>query len=119
MSTGAWLIGLHLLSAHAQPGFQAATVGIYAQSPDGWMAGVLRNSEGSLSAYAGHTTEWGPLSVTVGAIGGYKRGGLQPLLVPSLRVWTAGDLAARLSFIPAPPHPGGSAAMHLSVEMRL
>jgi hypothetical protein len=117
MSAGAWLIGLHLLSAHAAPGYQSATVGIYAQSPEGWTAGVLRNSEGRLSAYAGHTSEWGPVSLTVGGIGGYKRGGLQPLLVPSVRVIEVGDLAARLSLIP-PPGQGGSAALHLSVEMK-
>lgn len=118
MSAGAWLIGLHLLSAHVEPGYQSATVGVYAQSPEGWTIGVLRNSEGGVSAYAGHTSEWGPVSVTVGTIGGYKRGGLQPLLVPSMRVWSVGDLAARLSLIPAAPHPGSSAALHLSVEMR-
>lgn len=119
MSAGAWLVGLHLLSAHAQPGYQSATVGIYAQSPDGLTAGVLRNSEGGVSAYVGQTFEVGPLSVTLGTIGGYKRGGLQPLLVPSLRLWRAGDVAARLSLIPAPPHRGGSAALHLSLEMSL
>lgn len=119
MSAGAWLIGLHLMSAHAVPGYESATVGIYARAPQGWTAGVLRNSEGRASGYFGRTTEWGPWALTVGTIGGYKRGGLQPLIAPSLRVWSAGDVAARLTLIPAPPHPGGAAALHLSLEVKL
>lgn len=114
----AWIIGLHLLSFHIHPGFETATVGIYARSPEGITAGALRNSEGRFSAYLGYTAEWGPMAVTVGGIGGYKRGEVQPLLIPSVKIPFVNDVAARLSFIPSPGR-GGSAALHLSFEINL
>lgn len=119
MSADAWIVGLHLLSAHAQPGFEAATVGLYAQAPSGLTAGVLRNSERRLSLYAGETwhTADGRWAITAGAITGYRGARVTPLLVPSLRLQLGDGAAARISLIPKPPREGGSSALHLSLEL--
>lgn len=116
-SADVWILGLHLLSAHAQPGYEAATVGVYAQAPSGLTVGALRNSERRLSLYAGHTwqTADGRWSLTAGGITGYRSARLNPLLVPSVRVPLGGAAAARISLIPKPRN-GGSSALHLSLE---
>lgn len=111
MSTSAsWLIGLHLFSLHAQPGMQTATVGVYAcHAPSGATLGLLRNSEGGASAYAGITLERGPLAITLGAVTGYQRAAVLPLVVPSIQL--SGGF--RLSMI---PNPFGAWALHVSAE---
>lgn len=109
-TTATWLIGLHLLSLHAQPGMETATPGIYARhAPSGTTLGLLRNSEGKASAYAGLTFERGPVAITLGAVTGYQRAAVLPLVVPSLQL--GGGL--RLSLI---PNPFGAWALHLSAE---
>lgn len=120
MSAQAWVLGAHLLSAHAQPGYEAATVGLYARAPGGMTVGALRNSERSLSLYAGHTwqTADGRWALTAGVISGYSSARLNPLLVPSVRVPLGAAAAARISLIPKPRN-GGSSAVHFSVEWRL
>lgn len=121
MSGAAWLLGIHLASAHAQPGFEAATVGVYAQDPQGVTLGVLRNSEGRVSVYAAQT--WhsadGRWALTAGGISGYRHAAVSPLLVPSARVPLGESSALRVSLIPKPPRKGGSSALHLSLEWRL
>ena len=114
MSTAATrLIGLHLLSLHAQPGMETATPGLYARhAPTGATLGLLRNSEGRASAYAGLTLQRGPLAVTLGAVTGYQRASVLPLVVPSVRF----DGGLRLSVI---PNPWGPAALHISLERSL
>jgi hypothetical protein len=116
-----WALGLHLLSAHAAPGFEAATVGAYAQAPCGLTVGALRNSERRLSVYAGRTwhTADGRWALTAGGITGYRSAALTPLLVPSLRLPLSPASALRLSLIPKPPRAGGASALHASLEWRL
>lgn len=130
MSLDAWTIGLHLLTAHAVPGYEAVTPGVYARHESGLTFGAYRNSIGRRSAYAGWTFESGRFALTVGAVSGYGRrcrvdrfehaggiatvprcsghtgGKLGPLLAPSVRI---GD--ARLSLV-AFKKP----AIHLSAE---
>lgn len=118
-SEDVWMLGLHLLSAHAQPGYEATTVGVYAQAPSGLTLGALRNSERRLSFYAGHTWQtaddrW---ALTAGGITGYRSARLNPLLVPSVRMPVGDASAVRLSLIPKPRN-GGSSALHLSFEWR-
>lgn len=118
-SADVWMLGLHLLSAHAQPGYEAATVGVYAQAPSGLTLGVLRNSERRLSLYAGHTwhTADGRWALTAGGITGYRSARVSPLLVPSLRVPLGDGSALRVSLIPKPRN-GGSSAVHVGAEWR-
>lgn len=130
MTINAWAIGLHLLTAHATPGYEAVTPGAYARHESGATFGAYRNSIGRASAYAGWTFERGQFALTVGAVSGYERrcrvdrwedaggkhtnpvcsghtgGKLGPLLAPSVRI---GD--ARLSLV-AFKKP----AVHLSLE---
>lgn len=120
MSADAWTLGLHLLSAHVQPGYEAATVGVYAQAPGGLTVGALRNSERRLSFYAGRTwqTDDGRWALTAGGITGYRSARLAPLLVPSVRLQLGAGAAARISLIPK-PRAGGSSAAHISLEWTL
>jgi hypothetical protein len=106
-------VGMHLYSAHLWPsqGYQNVTPGIYAEHR-GWVAGGYSNSEGGGSVYAGHMwrSVFGtPLDVMVGAVTGYKRAAVLPMLVPSIRL----PLGLRLSYVPA---PGKDSSFHLSIE---
>jgi len=109
MDAQAWLIGLHLLSAHSAPGYELVTPGIYLQHASGATAGLLRNSEGRRGVYAGWTWHAGRLSLTVGVISGYQARSWTPMLVPSFRL----DHGLRISVI---PNPFGASALHLSLE---
>ena len=111
-------VGLHLVSVHSRPGFQAANPGIYLKRDDGLTGGVLRNSYGRTSAYAGWTFETSDqrFAVTVGAITGYPARSVSLLVAPSVRVALAPGWGARLALLPKPPIPGGAAALHLSLE---
>lgn len=109
MSTG-FILGLHLLSFHAEAGMETVTPGLYVRHDSGFTLGAYRNSCGQRSAYVGWT--WQPiyrLDVTVGAVSGYRPGRLMPMLAPSYRV----GAGVRLAVI---PNPFGPWALHLSVE---
>lgn len=112
------VVGLHLASAHSRPGFEAANPGLYLKRDDGLTAGLLRNSYGRASLYAGWTLETtdGRLAVTVGAITGYPARSVSLLVAPSMHVPLAAGWGARLAVLPKPPIPGGAAALHLSIE---
>ncbi len=128
----AWTIGLHLLTAHAVPGYEAVTPGAYARHESGFTLGAYRNSIGRASAYAGWTfeTEDRRFALTVGAVTGYERrcridrfehaggiatvprcsghtgGKVGPLLAPSVRL---GDARLALVAVKKP-------AVHLAWE---
>lgn len=112
------LVGTHLASLHAKPGYEWATYGVYVRSCSGLTAGVLRNSEGRSSVYLGQTwsTSDGRWSITAGGITGYRSARVSPLLVPSLALPVSARSAVRLSFLPQSTR-GGSAALHLSIEV--
>jgi len=114
------LVGAHIASAHARPGYEWATYGVYARGCGGLTAGVLRNSEGRASVYLGHTwpTADGRWSITAGGITGYRSAGLNPLLVPSVALPVSRRAAVRLSFLPK-SNRGGSEALHVSMEWQL
>lgn len=118
MTPAAWALGLHLLSLHPQPGMTPVTPGLYVSAQAGPVRpvlGVLRNSEGRLGAYAGATASLGPIDLTAGAITGYRRRAVLPLLSPSMR-FDAGPVSIRTSLI---PNPWGPWALHLSLERQL
>ena len=112
--TSAWIIGVHLFTWHSAPGFEWATVGAYARSPDGITVGAYRNSEGGLSAYAGLTMETPSrqFALTVGAVTGYRAASVIPLIVPSVRFSGSDNLALRVAVIPRIPRftPAGNTA---------
>lgn len=108
------VLGLHLATAHAAGGYESFNPGVYVVSPEGWTAGVLRNSERRTSVYGGMTFEtadrrW---ALTVGGITGYRKS-VTPLLVPSVRVPVAGSFAARFSLLVP---PGQRPALHVGLE---
>jgi len=75
----------------------------------GATVGAFRNSIGRNSGYAGWTWQAGPFGLTAGAITGYPRAKVLPLLVPSYRLASG----VRISVV---PNPFGAAALHLSLE---
>lgn len=116
-------VGLHLGSWHETPGYNNTNPGVYVYH-NGWTAGTYYNSERHQSYYAGYTFEHPlfdggvRLGATAGAITGYERAKVLPMVVPSVAVSIPAGLgsAARLSFIP--PIGGMPTVLHLSVEFR-
>lgn len=113
------LVGAHLATWHAKPGFEAATYGIYARWDNGATLGALRNSEGRASVYLAKTwsTADGRFSLTAGGITGYRSASVNPLVVPSVALPLSRRSAVRLSFLPQ-SNRGGSAALHVSLEFQ-
>lgn len=114
----AWLLGLHLLTAHMKSGYEMATMGIYLKSPSGLTLGAYRNSYSRLSAYSAMTlsTEDCKWSITAGIVSGYPAAPIMPLLVPSRRFELDAKSHLRLSVLPKPPQHGQTTALHLSFE---
>ncbi len=116
-------VGIHLASQHfPQRQFNNTNPGMYLKLDNGLTAGWYRNSERGHSQYIGWTgTLWQitnsvSLEVTAGAITGYRRADVLPLLVPSLRI---GELnAVRITLAP-PIGKGASTALHLSIERKM
>jgi hypothetical protein len=107
------VLGLHLATAHVDPGMKNLNPGVYAVC-DGIIAGTYRNSLGGTTAYAGYRWDITPhvgLTAAVGA--GYGKG-LQVGIIPSVRVghnW-------RLNFI-VPSRITGGGGIHISWEKEL
>lgn len=121
------VLGLHLATAHfgapSNSDLQSATPGVYLRTEAGLTLGAYANSHGRRSAYAAWTfsTTDGRWSITAGAVTGYPRARVSPLLVPSVRLPLA-DLApgwaARIAYLPK-PHSDGAHGLHISLERRL
>lgn len=137
-------VGLHLGTAHATPTytvtgrvldpqtlqpigtyerrrrFEGRNPGVYVRLDGGATLGVLRNSYGTTSAYAGWTwqTDADRYAITLGVITGYPGRAVAPLVVPSVRIGLTDATSARLSLLPRPPGGDGSAGLHLSLERR-
>lgn len=115
-------IGLHLGSKHFQSEFKYNNVnpGLYVVY-DGWTAGGYYNSERRPSFYAGYTWEYRTKfltpGLTVGAITGYKRASVLPMIVPSISVGLTEQVSARLTFIPKVEKSSAS-VLHLSIERK-
>lgn len=118
------LIGLHLATAHfgapADAHLQSQTPGIYLRTAAGLTLGHYRNSHGLPSTYAGWTwsTADGRWAITAGAVTGYPRARVSPLLVPSARLPLGEgrrDWALRIAYLPK-PHSDGAQGLHLSLE---
>lgn len=121
MDPATWVIGLQLAAAHFGGDASAnewATPGIYVKHASGATAGAYRNSEGHGSAFAAWTfeTESRTWAITVGAVTGYRRAAVMPLLLPSVRV-PLGDVALRLSLVPPIAKQNIVGALALAVEV--
>lgn len=82
-----YTIGAHALSFHADKQYETVTPGLYVRHNDtGATAGVYRNSEGGTSAYVGGTLSYKKLDLTIGAVIGYKRAKVLPMVVPSVKL---------------------------------
>ncbi len=119
-----WTVGLHTVSWHDQPGYHSATPGLYAMAPNGATAGVLRNSQGRLGAYAGwtwQTTHTLPVraAVTAGVVTGYSLGPVLPMVVPSVAVQITPRTALRVVLLPAWHPKQGANAANLAMEISL
>lgn len=113
------VIGAHIASAHFEPGYNNANLGVYAKDDvSGLTVGYVRNSYRRDSFYVAKTWETTDkrFALTAGAITGYPAAKVSPLLVPSYRQDMGDGWAARISYLPKPPKYGSSDALHLSVE---
>lgn len=107
----AQVLGVHVGSHHVGGGYCNENPGIYYRAESGLTLGAYRNSEcRRWSAYAGHT--WGDhIALTVGAVTGYERASVLPLVVPSVRFGPA-----RVAVLP--PVGGMPTVIHLMLEKR-
>jgi hypothetical protein len=117
-------IGLHLASRHLPAhDYSNANPGAYVRTDDGITAGFYRNSIRRWSVYAGWTTGVqlaGPLhaDITLGAITGYERAAVLPLVVPSLALDLGrygSPVRPRIAYLPK-LEKRGTHVVHLMVE---
>jgi hypothetical protein len=114
------VIGVDLYTVHGEPnGLCNDTVGVYYVGKDGLGAGLMKNSECHIGAWAAYTAQTNTLTiarvpvsagVTLGAIAGYRMAPLLPLLVPSIKVGIV-----RFSYLPRSPG-AQSDGLHISIE---
>ncbi|MBC7955398.1 MAG: hypothetical protein H7Y33_05975 [Cytophagales bacterium] len=109
-------IGLHVASHHMPAKtYNNSNPGIYYRHEEGWTAGVYRNSLRKNSVYAGYTWKFGILDVTTAGVTGYFNK-VQPLLVPSVSLFTYQGITPRIAYIPRVEKKIGSHVVHLMVE---
>jgi len=110
-------LGFHLFSRHFPSNdYNNVNPGIYYRLAEGPTAGIYRNSLRRTSVYAGYTLEWGRFGLTAGAVTGYTDG-VQPLLVPSMALFTYRGVTTRLIFIPRVEKRIDSHVLHFVVEI--
>lgn len=109
-------LGLHLGSHHMPAKhYNNTNPGLYYRTDEGWTAGIYRNSLSRTSAYAGYTWKYGHLDVTTAVVTGYFHK-VQPLLVPSVSLFTWHGVTPRVAYIPRVEKKIGSHVVHLMVE---
>lgn len=116
---------VHVASVHTRAGYNNTNPGIglrWADADgDGPVVGVYHNSERGVSVYAGYAWNWtiaGALSVqvTAGAVTGYKRAPVVPMIMPSLAYALDKKSAVRLSAVPPVGKMAGVA--HLTYDVK-
>ncbi|WP_280152956.1 hypothetical protein [Piscinibacter sp. XHJ-5] len=109
-------VGVHLGSVHFPARhFNNVNPGLYWRSDAGWTLGAYRNSLDRTSAYAGYSWQWRALALTAGGVTGYADD-VQPLLVPSVALFSAQGVTARVAFIPRVEKRIESHVLHVMVE---
>jgi hypothetical protein len=112
------IVSVHLLSLHDAPGFQAVTPGLSIREPEtGLTVGILKNSEGGDSVFAGKLMEHKNYGLFIGAITGYKSASVLPMVVPSYKINLANDVNLRFSYL-AKVNSNGANAIHFSIEKK-
>ena len=108
-------LGLHIGSQHfpAQQ-YNNFNPGAYYIHDNGATVGTYYNSERRQSVYAGWTWDSGPWRLQVGAITGYERSAVLPMVVPSVAL----GYGFRLTVLPKVER-GGSSVAHLMWETKL
>ena len=108
-------LGFHIGSQHfpAQH-YNNANPGAYYIHDNGATVGTYYNSERRQSVYAGWTWDSGPWRLQVGAITGYERRAVLPMVVPSVAL----GHGFRLAVLPKVERDG-SAVIHLMWETKL
>jgi hypothetical protein len=113
-------LGVNIVTAHDEGGYQRFTPGVYWRSDSGLGAGVLRNSLGRISWHADWTLQTAPLwagvrlCVTAGYITGYPVP-LQPFVMPSVLLAER----HRIIYVPRKPDdPHSAQAVNYAVEFK-
>ena len=108
-------LGLHIGSQHFPArDFSNANPGVYYIHSSGATIGTYYNSERRQSVYAGWTWDYGPWRLQAGAITGYRRSAVLPLIAPSVSL----GYGFRLTVLPKVER-SGSSVVHLMYEMKL
>ena len=108
-------LGVHIGSQHfpAQD-YNNFNPGAYYIHDNGATVGTYYNSERRQSVYAGWTWDSGPWRLQVGAITGYERSAVLPMVVPSVAL----GYGFRLTVLPKVER-SGSSVVHLMWETKL
>ena len=108
-------LGLHIGSQHFPArDFNNFNPGAYYIHSSGATVGTYYNSERRQSVYAGWTWDYGPWRLQAGAITGYRRAAVLPLIAPSVAL----GYGFRLTVLPKVERRGSS-VVHLTWEMKL
>ena len=108
-------LGLHIGSQHfPAKQYNNFNPGAYYIHSSGATIGTYYNSERRQSVYAGWTWDYGPWRLQAGAITGYERSTVLPMVVPSVAL----GYGFRLTALPKVERDG-SAVIHLMYEMKL
>ena len=119
-------VGVHLVSRHSSYAqrWNDTNPGVYARWSNGLTVGTFHNSERAQSVYAAWSHDWPVVEaagaslnagITLGAVTGYQRAPLLPLVAPSLRLGIGQHAGLRATFL-FNPTKGGAHAVHLSAE---
>ena len=108
-------LGLHIGSQHYPArAYNNANPGAYYIHDNGATVGTYYNSERRQSVYAGWTWDSGQWRLQVGAITGYERSAVLPMVVPSVAL----GYGFRVVVLPKVER-GGSSVVHLMLETKL
>ena len=108
-------LGFHIGSQHfPAKQYNNFNPGAYYIHSSGATIGTYYNSERRQSVYAGWTWNHGPWRLQAGAITGYRRAAVLPLIAPSVSL----GYGFRLTVLPKVERRG-SAVVHLTWEMKL
>lgn len=108
-------LGFHIGSQHfPSKQYNNFNPGAYYIHSSGATIGTYYNSERRQSVYAGWTWDYGPWRLQAGAITGYRRAAVLPLIAPSVSL----GYGFRLTVLPKVERRG-SAVVHLTWEMKL
>ena len=108
-------LGFHIGSQHfPAKQYNNFNPGAYYIHSSGATIGTYYNSERRQSVYAGWTWNYGPWRLQAGAITGYRRAAVLPLIAPSVAL----GYGFRLTVLPKVERRGSS-VVHLTWEMKL